>query len=61
YPTGFDYQLWQQNFSALQPTINTLNFSTGAATTNLTTGTNNSLSKNVQQLNREHNARSLLG
>ncbi|CAF4229776.1 unnamed protein product [Rotaria magnacalcarata] len=61
YPTGFDYQLWQQNFSALQPTINTLNFSTGAATTNLTTGTNSSLSKNVQQLNREHNARSLLG
>ncbi|CAF3573986.1 unnamed protein product, partial [Rotaria socialis] len=57
YPTGFDYQLWQQNFSALQPTINTLNFSTGA----VTTGPNSSLSKNLQQLNREHNARSLLG
>ncbi|CAF0780337.1 unnamed protein product [Rotaria sordida] len=61
YPLGYDYQLWQQNFSALQPTINNLSFLTGTVPTDLTTGNSNSLTKNSQQLNREYNPRSLLG
>ncbi|CAF0992792.1 unnamed protein product [Rotaria sp. Silwood1] len=60
YPLGYDYQLWQQNFSAAQPTINNLSFLTGTVPADLTTG-NSNLSKSSQQLNREYNPRSLLG
>ncbi|CAF2545143.1 unnamed protein product [Rotaria sp. Silwood2] len=61
YPLTYDYQLWQQNFSALQPSTNNLSFLTGTLPTDSTTGNSNSLSKNSQQLNREYNPRSLLG
>lgn len=61
HPSGFDYQLWQQNFPALQPTQNNLNFFTGIIPNDLTTGNSNSLSKHSQQSYREYDPRSLLG
>jgi hypothetical protein len=64
HPSGYDYQLWQQQFPNLQPTHNNLNFLTGAVPSDITTGHSNlvnSLSKNSQQSYREYDPRSLLG
>ena len=67
HPSGYDYQLWQQNFPGLQSTYNNLNFLTGflpndsATTTTTTTGNSNNLSKHSQQSHREYDPRSLLG
>lgn len=65
HPSGYDYQLWQQHFPAMQPTYNNPNFLNGAIPHDLTATTNsnliNSLSKNSQQSYREYDPRSLLG
>jgi hypothetical protein len=64
HPSGYDYQLWQQHFPALQPTHNNLNFLPGILPNDTTTGNSNiitSLSKHSQQSYREYDPRSLLG
>ncbi len=64
HPSGYDYQLWQQHFPALQPAFNNLNFLTGLVPNDSTTGNSNiihSLSKHSQQSYREYDPRSLLG
>jgi hypothetical protein len=64
HPSGYDYQLWQQQFPTLQPTFNNLNFLTGGVPNDSTLGNSNvinSLSKHSQQSYREYDPRSLLG
>jgi hypothetical protein len=64
HPSGYDYQLWQQQFPVLQPTMNNLNYLSGILPNDSTTGNSNlinSLSKHSQQSYREHDPRSLLG
>ncbi len=64
HPSGYDYQLWQQHFPALQPAYNNLNFLPGILPNDTTTGNSNiitSLSKHSQQSYREYDPRSLLG
>lgn len=65
HSSGFDYELWQQQFPALQSTYNNLNFFTGNTSTDLTLGNSNlnnsSSSKHSQQSHREYDPRSLLG
>ena len=64
HPSGYDYQLWQQQFPTLQPTFHNLNFLSGTVPNDATAGNShliNSLSKNSQQSYREYDPRSLLG
>lgn len=64
HPSGYDYQLWQQQFPTLQSTHNHINFLPGVIPNDLTTGNSNlitSLSKHSQQSYREYDPRSLLG
>ena len=65
HPSGYDYQLWQQHFPAMQPTYSNPNVLNGAIPHDPTASMNsnliNSLSKNSQQSYREYDPRSLLG
>ncbi|CAF1439061.1 unnamed protein product [Adineta ricciae] len=65
HPSGYDYQLWQQHFPAMQPTYSNPNILNGAIPHDPTAAMNsnliNSLSKNSQQSYREYDPRSLLG
>ncbi|CAF0723011.1 unnamed protein product [Adineta steineri] len=64
HPSGYDYQLWQQHFPALQPAFNNPNFLTGIVPNDSVVGNSNishSFSKNSQQSYREYDPRSLLG
>jgi hypothetical protein len=64
HPSGYDYQLWQQQFPALQPSFNNLNFLTGTHPNDLPTGNSNTIHsslKHAQQSYRENDPRSLLG
>lgn len=64
HPSGHDYQLWQQHFPTLPSSFNQLNFLTGTASNDLSTGNSNTINpllKNSQQSYRENDPRSLLG
>ena len=64
HPSGYDYQLWQQQFPVLQPSMNNLGYFSGIIPNDSTMGNSNlisSLSKHSQQSYREHDQRSLLG
>ncbi len=64
HPSGYDYQLWQQQFPTLQPTMNNLGYFPGIVPNDSIVGNSNlisSLSKHSQQSYREHDHRSLLG